>query len=432
MTEHSETLAQTSGTDTVSASDSQGRLTRLDKLWVVSIFAAIFCIYKAPFWIDSYLGSLPYARSVLFTATGALLMGALPFAAGKRWPRLAAYRADWLPRKWSDLPWFLLLLVVFLLVGGLITYVLERFDLWIPKTGVLKSVHSPAPWLILCQALLVIVAATATQEIFWRGYALAQLEKIFSKTTALFLQAILFAAAHSYPLGESFRVFALGLLLGSWRQRRRSLLPIVVLHVAFNALALGPFYYKSYQKAGNQFLRSVPSQLKSLGIDLEPVMQEIRTNPRCKEIDHLLQKPARTAIPGIIQYLGDPNENVRLWATTVLWKCYGRKGQSYYGDALESDNPRIVEEIIAVIGFARCRELLPEVRETIMESSSLRVQISGIFTLDMLDDVEGLRQIAREHPSEKTRRAAEVHLKLMTELDGENKDIAERAPPTEQ
>jgi len=74
------------------------------------------------------------------------------------------------------------------------------------------------------------------EELFWRGYIQRTLEHIFGGLTAWLVQAILFAVIHFRPVGGFVPVFSFGLIAGAWRWRRRTLLPIIMAHIAVNSI----------------------------------------------------------------------------------------------------------------------------------------------------------------------------------------------------
>ena len=84
--------------------------------------------------------------------------------------------------------------------------------------------------------VLTAVLFPVIEEIFWRGSIQVVFERIIGKFPALLGQAVLFAAIHFRPLGGFIQVFVLGLLAGFWRWRRRTLLPIIIAHIAINSL----------------------------------------------------------------------------------------------------------------------------------------------------------------------------------------------------
>jgi membrane protease YdiL (CAAX protease family) len=83
---------------------------------------------------------------------------------------------------------------------------------------------------------LVASAVGVCEEIVYRGYLQTQLGAFtHSALLGVFLQALLFAVAHlEQGSGAALRIGAYGLILGALAQRRRSLLPGIVCHVAID------------------------------------------------------------------------------------------------------------------------------------------------------------------------------------------------------
>jgi membrane protease YdiL (CAAX protease family) len=84
--------------------------------------------------------------------------------------------------------------------------------------------------------ILRAIAAPILEEVFWRGYVQGTLARLVGGFAAWLGQAVLFGAFHLMPLGRFVRVFFYGLITGAWRWRRRTLLPIIIAHVAVNSL----------------------------------------------------------------------------------------------------------------------------------------------------------------------------------------------------
>jgi membrane protease YdiL (CAAX protease family) len=74
------------------------------------------------------------------------------------------------------------------------------------------------------------------EELFWRGYIQRALERIFGGLAACLAQAVPFAAYHFLLLGGFLQVLVFGLAMGAWRWRRRTLLPIILAHIAVNSI----------------------------------------------------------------------------------------------------------------------------------------------------------------------------------------------------
>ncbi|MEA4921277.1 MAG: type II CAAX endopeptidase family protein [Clostridiaceae bacterium] len=108
-------------------------------------------------------------------------------------------------------------------------------------TSAESSVVSAEPfWLEL---LAVIVIAPVFEEIIFRGLIFSRLRLIMAQPGAVICQALMFASLHT---GESdiIRALVLGAVLGFAVIKAKSLRAAIVIHVAFNAVALlaNPFY----------------------------------------------------------------------------------------------------------------------------------------------------------------------------------------------
>jgi len=82
----------------------------------------------------------------------------------------------------------------------------------------------------------IAVIGPLMEEIFWRGCVQTTLERIVGVLPALLGQAVLFGAIHLRPVGGFIQIFFFGLFAGVWRWRRRTLLPIIIAHIALNSL----------------------------------------------------------------------------------------------------------------------------------------------------------------------------------------------------
>jgi membrane protease YdiL (CAAX protease family) len=96
------------------------------------------------------------------------------------------------------------------------------------------SYHSAA--FAMTQLTIHIVIGPALEEIFWRGYIQNTLTKVFGSWVGILGQAILFALVHLRNVLGALDVLLIGLLFGVWRHRRRTLIPIILVHVANNTL----------------------------------------------------------------------------------------------------------------------------------------------------------------------------------------------------
>ena len=98
----------------------------------------------------------------------------------------------------------------------------------------LRELFSPErPLASFC---LLVIVAPITEELLFRGVILRGLLQRFRPGTAILLSSILFMAVHVIPW-QYPTALGLGLLLGFWYARTRSLVPCLVGHAVANGLA---------------------------------------------------------------------------------------------------------------------------------------------------------------------------------------------------
>ena len=87
-----------------------------------------------------------------------------------------------------------------------------------------------------CSAVSVVIGASVTEELYFRGLLYGRLDARFARAAAVIGSAGAFGLAHFQP--DAFpTLFALGLILGLLRMRTGSIWPAVGLHAANNGIA---------------------------------------------------------------------------------------------------------------------------------------------------------------------------------------------------
>ena len=223
----------------------------------------------------------------------------------------------------------------------------------------------------------------------------------------MLIQSALFALGHLHGyLGPyaSIQAFFLGIVLGTWRVRFRSLLPLILAHMIFNAVATIPRLKELYDMA---------RVAKLFADDLANAAEKSRTDPKCRQIAALAKRPAEEAVPAIIEYFADPDEDVRTYAMVVIGGCFCRESEPYLKKPLLSRDKNTVGTALSLTGINHYSRYRREVRDIAWSGDfDLMTQISAVDTLLELKDEEGLRRIAQGHPSMKIRAAAEHRLKF--------------------
>jgi membrane protease YdiL (CAAX protease family) len=90
-------------------------------------------------------------------------------------------------------------------------------------------------WMAVYSGLLFPV----TEEIFWRGYVQSTLLRICHPVVAVSGQAILFGLIHFKPVMGFLQASLIGLVFGLWCYRRKTLMPVILMHIFFNSALTG-------------------------------------------------------------------------------------------------------------------------------------------------------------------------------------------------
>lgn len=381
--------------------------------WAILSFCALaLVVTDLPSWIARWL-DLNSLVSRLVVSVFALFLLVIVPAALRRWaPHAAGFEIKWLPRKKGDYLWSALLLGSLALVS-LTCGLLERHYGWPQAVRVPIQLEFISLAALGLSWLLIILGAPVAEEIFWRGYVQAQFQRVFGSAASVVLQAALFAVLHGYPFPGTVYLFAVGVLLGCWRRWKGSLLPLIVGHIVLNGIVAGPTYFRHYESS--QWLaeaREDPTMREWLS-DFGRHLDVVRGSAKGDAIDALGRRPADRAVPGLLQYLGDPDESVQTYAQTMLVVRYKSHICRYIDDALESDNPTLVRNTAYLAGYLKCRESLPVLLRVTMQSDDIIVQRSALFALFDLKDMAGLKKVAAEHPDEKLRKSAAQFLTHM-------------------
>lgn len=183
------------------------------------------------------------------------LIAGLPFLLAKIAPKVASFEIQWWPKLWRHWAWFAgmvcLLFLMKVLLATLAVAVAGRF----PSRPVIGPV---TPTGIVLVGIAGVLIAPIAEEIFFRGYVLEQLRKLTRSTVALVVQAFLFGLFHVYTRGvftshavfDSVNAFFVGMILGVWRIKLRSFLPIVLAHVLINSTLIVPLKARYDQITG--------------------------------------------------------------------------------------------------------------------------------------------------------------------------------------
>jgi len=152
-------------------------------------------------------------------------------------PKFGRFDCKWFRWTRDEFFWFW-----FLPLGIIISVVIVRFlvhQLRLPSatpiirfmTGSYLCYYMPLYiWLIIRTCVLTPIV----EEFFWRGYVQSTLLKISHPILAIFGQATLFGLVHFRPLLGFLQISLLGMVFGIWCYRRKTLLPVIIIHITIN------------------------------------------------------------------------------------------------------------------------------------------------------------------------------------------------------
>ena len=364
------------------------------------LVAAILFVHLPflPMFVFTGLGNWLYL--CIFLSFG--LMASLPFLLRKVAPGAANFDRQCFPNAWSQWCWALVLIPVMFITGILAAKLTTYVNFGSHQPFYVPSITSFSRLTIATNGLLWILMGPVAEEIFWRGYVLDQLRKLTHWAVALPVHAVLFALAHfifAVTLLSPLAAFSYALVLGVWRIRFRSLLPLILSHILINMAATVPILNRDYQTL-------------CLTEEVTPdYLVAVRSNPKCQQIASLTRQPAAEALPVLIGFLADNDDPVRTCAIWAISQYRRDDAKPYVKEALASNNPKTVDGALFIIGLRRYSDLREEVRHIVWSAHDLHFQMSATITLHDLGDTDGIRKIAERHPDKKLREVAERMLR---------------------
>lgn len=245
--------------------------SKKDTFYTLLIFLFIFilnigllCIHQF-YLFDNGISKNDILASLVSPFIIQLVMLASPFLAARWFPAHADFDQTWVRRPRTKIRWYVLLITLPILIGMIIA-VLSRFS-GIPSKSLptFQDTSKLTFGFFVMTALITALLGPISEEMFWRGYAQDQFCKCFGKKVALFLQAFLFALIHMRPILGFTSVFTLGLIFGFWRQKRRSLIPIIIAHIFVNGFSVLGTYPDQYELSKVKINKNYVEQLNKIG-----------------------------------------------------------------------------------------------------------------------------------------------------------------------
>jgi membrane protease YdiL (CAAX protease family) len=216
------------------ATGSRARL-RILGFFVLSIAAVGMPVLLSVLLYSPEGISLNGLVSHLFLPTANLLIMLLIVLLARRTRSVGTLDLVWFRRgRFETAAVFLLPLAALLLIAGTIA-LMEGLGLkW--RSEYVFAADGKRIVFFVALTVSIVVATPILEELFWRGYVQRVLERLAGPFPAVLGQAVLFAAIRLPPFGRFGPALALGLVVGTWRWKRRTLVPIILAHMVLNGL----------------------------------------------------------------------------------------------------------------------------------------------------------------------------------------------------
>lgn len=189
------------------------------------------------FYVDGIRSTNDWLLFVISPIMTLSLTTGLTVVLVRKSPGLAAFDCIWLRRTRREAILFWLMPLGIVISILCVALLVHWFELPVRKTMFSSGGYDVyrntgfLVWMAVSSALLFPV----TEEIFWRGYVQSTLLRVCHPALALLVQAFLFGLIHSRPAMGFLHASLIGLIFGIWCYRRKTLLPVIVMHIIFNS-----------------------------------------------------------------------------------------------------------------------------------------------------------------------------------------------------
>jgi len=195
-------------------------------------------------WIEHGVSKNDFVTVVVWPCLSIYIMLLYPILLIHIRPEVATFNCVWFRWKRSEFVRLPLLMIGMFLVAS-VSYVLFGI-LRLPKdTGWLPlSEHNKLFWTWM--AIRIALLGPVAEEVFWRGYVQSTLSRISRPWIAIIGQALLFGLLHLRPIAGTVQMCSLGLIFGIWSHKQKTLLPIIIAHIANNSIIVALLLIRSF------------------------------------------------------------------------------------------------------------------------------------------------------------------------------------------
>lgn len=210
---------------------------------IILLFALIIFVHSPnlitkSLWVEEGRIKNDFVAHILLPCVQYYLMLLCPIVLLRIKPELIAFDCIWL--RWTRSEIIRLpLLVLGILLGSIVVITLSlllnlpvKYDflLW-------NNYHNKAFWFWL--VIRPIFLSPVFEEVFWRGFVQSTITRALGAWVGVLGQALLFGLLHIYkPFLGIVNACIVGLVFGIWRHNRKTLLPIIIMHILRNLAAI--------------------------------------------------------------------------------------------------------------------------------------------------------------------------------------------------
>jgi membrane protease YdiL (CAAX protease family) len=180
--------------------------------------------------------------------------------------------------------------IILITTNVMLMQIFNKLGIYV-SNGIARYTGPYGNTLFLVQMIMAVLVAPIVEEFFWRGYVQGVIEKVYSRPIAVFGQAFLFALIHLVGIAGRFRVFVIGLILGFWRCRKRTLVPLIAAHMVFNSLVFIQILCNYFEERTIKVTHDYRKQLENLCRPADYIPEENALPYYMRAIELLVEPP---------------------------------------------------------------------------------------------------------------------------------------------
>jgi len=208
-------------------------------LLVVIVFVNLPYSILIRLWVEDGRAKNDFVVFTFLPVLVLYLMILCPIVLIRTKPRLAAFDCIWFRWTRSELIMFSLLVLGMILIILIIAVGKFYHILPLRKKADYLPWNFPSILFLIWMLIRTTLISPVVEEVFWRGYVQSTLVRTFRPWIAIPGQALFFGLLHfSNPISCPVNATLIALLFGVWCYKRKTLLPVIIIHIVNNLVAI--------------------------------------------------------------------------------------------------------------------------------------------------------------------------------------------------